>query len=102
MAGAGKGEQEPPLDEPEKARWRRKAVLWLISELSLRAERRHATPEARAVAETRLGGWKENSRLAGIRDAAAISSLLADEQVACRAPWSEVDAVLARLKGGRP
>ena len=24
MAGAGKGEQEPPLDEPEKARWRRR------------------------------------------------------------------------------
>ena len=54
------------------------------------------------MAESALGGWKENSRLAGIRDAAAISSLLADEQVACRALWSEVDAVLARLKGGRP
>jgi eukaryotic-like serine/threonine-protein kinase len=103
MAGAGKGEKEPPLDLREKAQWRSKAVEWLRADLSLRADRaRGATPEARAEVGRALGAWKADPRFAGIRDAAAIRSLPVDEQATCRALWAEVDALLARLKDGRP
>jgi hypothetical protein len=83
-------------------RWRKKAVEWLKADLSSWAGRaRDATPEATAEAERTLGGWKEDPRLIGIRDADAIRSLPADEQAACRTLWAEVAALLARLKAVR-
>jgi serine/threonine-protein kinase len=99
LAGAGKGEDAPPLGEPERARWRKQAVEWLKADLSRRAEQdRAGTPEVRQ----NLLHWKRDTDLIGIRDAAAIAALPADEQAACRALWAEVDALLAQSRGGRP
>jgi hypothetical protein len=58
--------------------------------------------QARSVAIQNLRHWQADPDLAGIRDAAAIGSLLADEQAACRALWAEVDALRARARGGQP
>jgi tetratricopeptide (TPR) repeat protein len=102
-AGAGKGERESPLDERAKARWRKKAVEWLEADLARRAKQARAgTPAAQAEVARALGRWKFDRDLAGIRDAIAVGSLPADEQAACRALWSEVDALLARMQAGRP
>jgi hypothetical protein len=102
-AGAGQGEQEPPLDERERARRRKQAVAWLRSDLARRDDQvRTGTPAARAEVARMLLHWKSDPDLAGIRDAAAIGALPPEEQAACRALWSEVDALLARARGGRP
>jgi serine/threonine-protein kinase len=103
QAGAGKGEKEPPLDGREKARWRKKAVAWLRSDLVRRAEQARAgTPAARAGVAQQLLYWNSDPNLAGIRDATALGALPADEQAACRALWAEVEALLDRTRGGRP
>jgi tetratricopeptide (TPR) repeat protein len=103
LAGAGKGEKEPPLDERGNARWRKKAVAWLKADLAQRDKQARAgTPEARAEVAPKLLHWKSDPDLAGIRDATWIGALPADEQAACRALWSEVDALLARVQAGRP
>jgi eukaryotic-like serine/threonine-protein kinase len=82
--------------------WRRKGVEWLRADLSLRAERaRGATPDATAEVGRAVGVWKEDPRLAGIRDADELRSLPDDEQATFRALWAEVDALLDRFKGGR-
>jgi hypothetical protein len=78
-------------------------VEWLAADLARRAEQARAgTPAARAEVARKLLHWKSNPDLAGIRDATALGSLPPDEQAACRALWSEVDALLARARGGRP
>ena len=103
LAGAGQGEREPPLDEREKSRWRKRAVEWLAADLARRAEHAWAgTPQAKAEVAHKLQWWKADPDLAGIRDAAAIGARPADEQAACRALWAEVDALLARARGGYP
>jgi serine/threonine-protein kinase len=99
LAGAGEGEQEPPPDEPERARWRKKAVEWLRADLARWSEpARSATPAARGEIAGTLRHWKADADLAGLRDPAAIAALPPDEQAACRALWSEVDALLAGRK----
>jgi serine/threonine-protein kinase len=101
LAGTGQGEREPPLDEREKAQWRKRAVEWLAADLARRADQARAgTPAARAEVAQKLLHWKSDPDLAGIRDATAIAALPADQQAACRALWSEVDALLARARGG--
>jgi tetratricopeptide (TPR) repeat protein len=103
LAGAGRGEREPPLDEQGEARWRKQAVAWLRADLARRTEQARAgTPQALAEVGEKLVHWKSDPDLAGIRDATAIGALSADEQAACRALWSEGDALLARARGGRP
>jgi hypothetical protein len=95
MAGAGKGEKEPPLDERARARWRKQAVAWLRSDLTRRAQ------QDRTEVAQDLRWWKIDLDLASIRDAAAINALPADEQTACRALWSEVNALLARARSSQ-
>jgi serine/threonine-protein kinase len=103
MAGAGKGEQESPLDEPEKARWRKQAIAWLRADLARWGElARAGAPGARAEVAEKLRRWKRERDLAGLRNPAAIASMPAEEQAACHNLWAEVDALLARLGGGRP
>jgi serine/threonine-protein kinase len=103
LAGAGQGEREPPLDGREKSRWRKRAVEWLAADLVRLADQARAgTPADRAEVAQKLLHWKSDPDLAGIRDATALGLLPADEQKACRALWSEVDALLASARGGRP
>jgi hypothetical protein len=45
-----------------------------------------------------LQRWKADPDLAGIREEPALARLPADEQKACRALWSAVDALLAKAR----
>jgi hypothetical protein len=86
-----------------RARWRKQAVAWLRVDLARRTEpARTGTPAAGADVRRKLRHGTGDRDLAGIRDAAAIGSLPADEQGTCRTLWAEVDALLARAWGGRP
>jgi hypothetical protein len=102
LAGAGRGE-DPPTDEAEKVRWRKQAVAWLKADLAHWGQQvEGGKAESKALGVRTLRHWKEDPELAGLRDEAALKALPEDEQTACHALWAEVDAVLARARGGRP
>jgi hypothetical protein len=100
LAGAGKGDDKPPTDEPEKARWRKQAVDWLKADLaSLTKQAVAGPPQDRVLVYQTLAHWKADPDLTGIRDEAAIKALPEDEQKACRVLWAEVDQVLEKTGG---
>ncbi len=97
-AGAGKGEDHPQLDDDARARWRRTALEWLKGDLAERAKQAATNqPAARSEVRQKLEYWMADGDLAGVRDAAALEKLPADEQKVFRALWSEVDAILAKV-----
>jgi tetratricopeptide (TPR) repeat protein len=99
LAGAGQGEDRPPPDEGEKTRWRKQALEWLKADLALWTKQVDSGPsQARALVVGQLRHWKQDTDLAGIRDAAAIQALPEEEREACRALWADVDALLDRVE----
>jgi tetratricopeptide (TPR) repeat protein len=102
LAGGGKGQDEPRLDNAAKARWRTQARDWLKADLAAWAKALvSGPPTARTSIQQNLQHWKTDSDLAGIRDGGALAKLPADEQKACGTLWAEVDAMLTQA-GGRP
>jgi hypothetical protein len=99
LAGAGKGDDQPPSDEPEKARWRKQALEWLRADLA-HWTRQAATgkPDIKALVGQTLDHWKADADLAGIRDESVLRTLPEAEQKACRKLWAEVDQVLKQVK----
>jgi Tfp pilus assembly protein PilF len=101
LAGAGQGQEKPPLDETDKARWRKQAIDWLRADLVFWTKQAHSgTLQAQALVSETLEHWKVDSDLAGIRDETAVKALAEEEQRAIRALWAEVDAVLAKARAG--
>jgi hypothetical protein len=58
--------------------------------------------KSRPVVAQTLQHWQADPDLAGVRDPEALAKLPEAEQAAWRSLWAEVDAVLARPRGGRP
>ena len=86
LAGDFKGDDKPPLGEPEKARWRKQAIEWLKADLAHWNKQAEAgKPEAKGLVKQQLEHWKEDTDLASIRDEAAVKGLPEDEQKDCRA-----------------
>jgi hypothetical protein len=101
MAGCGQGKDDPPLDEPAKARWRKQAIDWLEADLAAWTKiRESGPPQARESISRTLQHWKTDPDLAGLREPAALAKLPEAEQRAGRALWAEVDALLAKARGG--
>jgi Flp pilus assembly protein TadD len=100
-AGCGQGKDDPPLDEATRARWRKQALDWLQADLTAWSKLlASGTPQARQSIPQTLQHWKADPDLAGIRDPAALAKLPEDEQKTCRRLWAEVDALLAKARGG--
>jgi WD40 repeat protein/Tfp pilus assembly protein PilF/predicted Ser/Thr protein kinase len=100
LAGCGQGHEAGRLSEEERGRWRKQALGWLSADLALHARQiKGGTPQERATAAKSLQHWQANKDLAGIRDAAAVARLPADEQQACTRLWAEVDALLKKARG---
>ncbi len=103
MAGCRPGKDDPPLDEPTKARWRKQAVDWLKADLAAWSTLlEKGPPAARQSISQTLQHWKADSDLAGLRDAALLAKLPEDEQTACRALWAEVDVLLKKSQDAKP
>jgi serine/threonine-protein kinase len=101
MAAAGQG-QDKHLDARERSRWRRQALAWLRADLDLWTKVwQTGQPQARAHAAVQqwLQYWQRDPALAGVRDAAWLVNLPADELRACRQLWADVAALLARAQG---
>ncbi len=100
LAGSGQGKDDPPPDAAQRERLRRQALRWLgdevaayknlLSEPGLRPDRGATT--------RRLGLWRVDPALSGLRDEASLSSLSESEREACRALWSEVESLLTKFK----
>jgi eukaryotic-like serine/threonine-protein kinase len=96
LAAAGKGVNNPPTDEAQRARWRRQAVEWLWADLAFWTKQAAGKPEVKRRVARILLRWKSEASLAGIRDEAAVNRLPEGEQKACRALWGEVENIIKK------
>jgi tetratricopeptide (TPR) repeat protein len=100
LAGCGQGRDDPRPDDPTRARLRGQARDWLRNELAAWSKLLNdSAPDARAQVQQALAHWKDDPDLAGLRDPTALAKLPEDEQRACQALWSAVEAVLAKARG---
>ncbi len=97
LATAGQG-KDVSLDDATKAKLRRQALDWLRAELAASAKRLESGPsqDLPAIAPT-LQLWKQDSDLAGIREAESLARLTVDEQKVWQKLWADVDSLLKRL-----
>ena len=97
LAAAGQGKDDPPPDDAAKAKLRRQALDWLKAELAAWTKLLESgPPQARPAIVQTLSHWKQDTDLAGIRDAEALAKLPEDEQKAWRTLWADVDSLLKR------
>jgi hypothetical protein len=90
LAAAGQGSDEPPPDDAEKAKLRRQALDWLKAELTAWGRLLESgPPQDRPVIASTLSDWKQDNALAGIRDAAALAKLPAEEREAFLQLWTD-------------
>jgi serine/threonine-protein kinase len=93
QAGCGDGR-----DEKERARWREQARDWLRADVALWAKRLESGKSAeRQMVTATLKHWQEEADLSGLRVAADVARLPADEQEACEKLWANVRALLDKM-----
>jgi hypothetical protein len=96
LAAAGQGQDAAKLDDAAKAKRRRQALDWLKAELAAWSKVLESGPlQDRPPVGAKLGDWQKESALAGIRDAAALDKLPADERKQWQALWADVDSLRA-------
>ena len=100
LAGRGQGADAFELVDKERARLRKQAVAWLRSDLANWTKQ--ATSEelgSRERVRQTLRNWQEDADLSGLRDAAELANLPADEQETCKKLWADVQALLDKADG---
>jgi len=101
LAATGQGMDEPPPDGHAKAQFRCEALGQLNAELDAWTRLLDSgTPLVRAMILRTLHHWQVDADLAAVRDAAALDRLPTNERAACRALWSQVDALISRARCG--
>jgi tetratricopeptide (TPR) repeat protein len=99
LAAAGQSEDAPRLGDKEKARLRKQALDWLRADLALWTKQLDTgKPTDRTSAQKRLRHWRQDGDLAGIREAAALARLPAEERAACERLWADVAALLKKAQ----
>jgi len=98
LAGCGRSEDATELDDAERAQWRARARLWLKADLARRSATATGNARARSFEVSTLEHWRVDPDLAGLRDPSSIATLPESERDECLAIWSEVDALLERLR----
>jgi hypothetical protein len=87
LAAAGQAEDAAPLDDQARVGLRKQALAWLRADLALLESSRPSDPTA---AHQALRRWQEDSDLADLRDAAALTKLPAAERTAFTQLWADV------------
>jgi tetratricopeptide (TPR) repeat protein len=106
LAATGRGEDEPSVDDGQKGRLRRQALVWLKAEL--------ADAVAAGPAQTRLGEasytrleeayyqllwkWRGDGQLACVRELEALARLPLTERRQWEAFWAEVEDMIKRAE----
>jgi serine/threonine-protein kinase len=108
LAAAGQGEDAARLDDAERAKLRGQALAWLKADLTAWTKLLDAgSPQERLSVVRTMRHWQQDTDLAGLRDAAALAKLPADERSAFEKLWADVAALLkkaeipARKEGAR-
>ena len=97
-AAAGQVENPAKLDNKERTRLRQQALDWLRADLALRRKQLETgKPADRALVQQALRHWQKDTDLAGIRDAAVLTKLPAEECAACERLWADVAALLKKV-----
>jgi WD40 repeat protein len=99
LAVAGQGKIEPPLDDAAKAKLRGQALAWLKAELAVWTKQLESVPpRGRSAIVLTLRQWQKDPDLAGLRDAAALAKLPAQELQAFTQFWADVTALLKQAE----
>jgi hypothetical protein len=93
LAAAGQGEDAARLDDQERTRLRKQALDWLRADLALGDKQlENSQPAGRAAVQQQMKRWQQDRDLEGIRDAAALARVPAEERAACARLWLHVAA----------
>ena len=99
LADADQSVDEQPLDDAAKTVLRAQALDWLKAELTIWNKMLHSgPPQDRQFIVQTLSHWQKDTDLAGIRDAAELAKLPAEEQKAFTQLWADVAALLKRAE----
>jgi tetratricopeptide (TPR) repeat protein/serine/threonine protein kinase len=99
LAAAGQGQDAAKLDDKERTRLRQQAREWLRADLILRSKQlKSGKPADREEVQQALRHWQKDTDLAGIRDAAALAKLPAEERAVCEKLWADVAALLQQTE----
>jgi tetratricopeptide (TPR) repeat protein len=100
LAGCGQGKDASKLTDEQRSCWRGQALDWLRDDLAvLREKLQTDKPADRAAVQQALRHWQKDTDLAGVRDAAALAKLPADEQKAFAQLWADVAELLKKAEG---
>jgi tetratricopeptide (TPR) repeat protein len=99
LAATGQGGGTAKLEHSERMSLRQQALDWLRADLALWIkELETGRPADRATLMQRMRHWQKDTDLVGIRDAAALAQLPAEERAACAKLWADVAALLKRAE----
>ncbi len=99
LAAASQGEDAAKLNEAAMAKLRGQARDWLRADLALRTKQLESgKPADRAEVQKTMLHWQKDPDMAGIRDAAALAKLPADEQKAFTQLWADVATLLKKAE----
>jgi hypothetical protein len=103
LAAAGQGEDAAKFDGKEKAGLRKQALAWLRADLTLRARQLETgNPAHRAAVQQTMKHWRQDRDLAGVRAAAALAKLPAEERAAWEELWADVAALMKKAETPAP
>ena len=100
-AAAGEGEEGKLLDGPARALWRVQALHWLEADLAALRRLLEEGSLGKEALIGRLGEWKTDGDMAGLREEDRLSALEEEERTRCRALWKALDDLMA-VAGGAP
>jgi serine/threonine-protein kinase len=98
LAAGGEGEDAASLDEAARSQWRMRSLQWLKEDLAERMAKQPTSATGRAALREKLPGYENEPDLAGVRDAAALERLPAEQREACTAFWKDVAEAIAQFK----
>jgi serine/threonine protein kinase/Flp pilus assembly protein TadD len=99
LAAASQGGDAQQPDEPGRARLRRQALACLRADLARRRDRlASGKPADRAAVRDTVERWRCLPDLAGVRDAAALAKLPAEEREAWQQFWADVAGLRAKAE----
>jgi eukaryotic-like serine/threonine-protein kinase len=102
LAAAGQGNDADKLDDKERSQLRKQALEWLRADLTLWSKRLEDSQAAdRQATQKMLQHWQTDTDLAGVRDAEAMKTLPAEEQVVWRQLWADVAQLLKKTDGAK-
>jgi serine/threonine-protein kinase len=97
LAGCGQGKDAGPLDDNERAHWRRQALDWLRADLTWWGRALdNGNAQTNAGVQQQIRHWQADADLAGVRDKGALAKLPEAERKEWQQLWADVAALLQR------